>query len=95
MKEQTIPCLELLGANILARLTAKVQECLSKEDCKLKELEIFNWTDSMTVLCWITNDKLRKQYVLHRVREIHRLTAKESWGFCPGKENPADLPSRE
>jgi hypothetical protein len=94
IKEQTIPRLELLGANILARLMAKVQECLSKEDCKLKELEIFNWTDSMTVLCWITNDKLWKQYVLHRVKEIHQLTAKESWGFCPGKENPADLPSR-
>ena len=41
-----------------------------------------------------SHDKMWKQYVRHRVKDIHRLTDKESWRFCPGSENPADLPSR-
>ena len=94
LKGQTIPRLELLGANILARLIATVQGCLFEDNCNNQEVEIINWTDSMTVLCWIANDKLWKQYVMHRVEEIRRLTSKDSWRFCPGTENPADLPSR-
>ena len=94
LKGQTIPRLELLGATILARLIAKVHECLFEGDCNDQKIEIINWTDSMTVLCSIANDKLWKQYVMHRVEEIRRLTAKDSWRFCPGTENPADLPSR-
>ena len=50
--------------------------------------------DSRTVLCWIQNDKHRKQYVKHRVDEMRQLTAKKDWRFCPGMQNPADLPSR-
>ena len=71
-----------------------MHECLFEGDCNDQKIEIINWTDSMTVLCWIANDKLWKQYVMHRVEEIRRLTAKDSWRFCPGTENPADLPSR-
>ena len=59
LKKQTIPRLELLGANILARLMDTVRNCLFVN----QEIEMYNWTDSMTVLCWITNDKVWKQYV--------------------------------
>ena len=87
IKRQTIPRLELLGALILARLVNK-----------LKSLGIesptVTWTDSMTTLCWIKNERVWKQYVGQRVDEIRRLTHKDSWRHCPGEINPADLPTR-
>ena len=83
LKRQTIPRLELLGATILARLINTVHRN-----------EIYNWTDSRAVLCWITNEKCWNQYVQRRVQEIRQLTPKAAWGFCPGSQNPADLPSR-
>ena len=43
LKGQTIPRLELLGANILARLIATVQGCLSEDNCNNPEVEIINW----------------------------------------------------
>ena len=90
LKKQTIPRLELLGATILARLINTLRNCLSS----VQGIEIFIWTDSRAVLCWITNDKPWKQYVQQRLQEIRRLTPKATWGFCPGSQNPADLPSR-
>ena len=52
------------------------------------------WTDSTTALCWIKNEKPSKQYVQYRAEEIRRLTSKNYWRHCPGKQNPQDLPSR-
>ena len=54
----------------------------------------FLWTDSFTVLCWIKNAKAWKPYVQHRVSKIRELTNENSWNFCPGELNPADVPSR-
>ena len=47
----------------------------------------------MTVLCWLKNSRQWKQYVRTRVEEIHRRTDVTWWRFCPGAENPADIPS--
>ena len=88
LKEQTIPRLELLGATILARLLHVVLNCL------ISNIEIYCWTDSYTVLCWIKNDKPWRQYVQHRVNEIRKLTLKKTWRYCPGTMNPADVASR-
>lgn len=88
MKGQTIPRLELLGATILARLVHVVLNCL------ISNSEIYCWTDSYTVLCWIKNDRPWRQYVQHRVNEIRKLTHKNTWRFCPGTMNPADIASR-
>ena len=53
------------------------------------------WTDSMTVLHWISNRKAWKQYVQqHRVSEIRELTDVMAWNFCLGVLNPADYPSK-
>ena len=87
LKKQSIPRLELLGAVLLARLASKFAATVS-------QLRTFNWTDSMTALCWIKNEKVWKQYVQHRVEEIRELTTRDSWRHCPGEFNPADIPSR-
>jgi hypothetical protein len=91
IKRQSIPRLELLGATILVRLVKSVKEAMSS----LKTPpEVFLWSDSYTVLCWIRNDKTWKPYVQNRVKEIRELFDREKWRFCPGEINIADLPSR-
>ena len=91
LKKQSIPRLELLGVTILARLMFTVQGLLKTT---LRDPELYYWTDSFTTLCWIKHDRPWKQYVQHRVEEIRKLTEKSAWRFCPGKENPVDIPSR-
>ena len=89
LKKQSIPTLELFGANILARLASSIHRTLELS----QDVEIFYWLDSKTVLYWIKNAKPWKQYVLARVKEIHECTTQDSWRHCPGVQNPADLPS--
>ena len=84
LKNQSIPKLELLGATILVRLAKTVQNALPQK------LKTVFWVDSITVLCWIKNLKPWKQYIMSRVQEI---TTPDSWRFCPGNQNPADIPS--
>ena len=86
IKRQTIPRLELLGALILARLANKLKSLGT-------EILIVLWTDSMTTLCWIKNERIWKRYVAQRVNEICHLTAKELGRHCPGEVNPADIHS--
>ena len=87
IKGQTIPRLELLGATILSHLVNTILRSLPMKP------QVYCWTDSLAVLCWIKNHRYWKQYVQIRVAEIRQFTG-ESWRFCPGSENPADLPSR-
>jgi len=90
MKKQTIPRLELLGA-ILACLFNVVQNILKS----LPQMSVFCWTDSYTVLCWIKNSGPWKQYVQYRVAEIHSLTDKNSWKFCPSPADYLPTPVKE
>ena len=86
VKKQSIPRLELLGATILARLMAT--------GLNVPQLKRHYWADSYMTLCWIRNNQRWKQYVQHRVDEIHKLSDQDKWRFCPGADNPVDLPSR-
>ena len=88
MKKQTTPRLELLGATILSRLVHNVQKVLPIQP------QVYCWTDSLTVLCWIKNHHQWKQYVQIQVEEICKWVDRDNWRFCPGTENPADIPSR-
>ena len=88
VKKQSIPRLELLGAQILTRLTDTVLNQLPLQ------LRATYRVDSTTILYWIKNQRPWKQYVLRTISEIRSLTSPEQWRHCPGAVNPADLPSR-
>ena len=92
LQSQTIPRLELLAAVLLSRLLYAVTQSLGSE-MPLSPPRCF--TDSTVSLCWIKGvDKIWKVFVQNRVNEIRKLTTPDSWSHCPGKENPADIPSR-
>ena len=70
VKTQTIPRLEFLGAVLLARLMDSVIKAFS--DSVLVD-NVFYWTDSISAVCWIRNQRPWKQYVMRRVEEIRKL----------------------
>ena len=92
LSKTTIPRLELLSCLILARLIDSVKETLSP----LVNVKVVKcWTDSITALYWIRGEQKEwKLFVENRVQEIRKLVAPHIWSHCPGKENPADIPTR-
>ena len=93
IKRQSIPRLELMGANLLARLMETVRATLTEELVSIP-ISAYYWVDLVATLCWIRNHKFWKQFVRQRVSDILRLSERDERLFCPGTQNPADLPSR-
>ncbi len=92
LKPQTIPCVELLSALLLARLLKSVTTSLESE-IQLNDPTCY--TDSKVSLYWIRGvNRVWKQFVQHRVLEIRKILPSAHWHHCPGVDNPADLPSR-
>lgn len=53
------------------------------------------FSDSKVALYWIKGKERNwKPFVQNRVDQIRKLTVAEDWHFCPGVENPADIPTR-
>ena len=91
MKQETILRLELLAALILVRLIGHVGEALESE---VDITDLTCWTDSKVALAWIKGEEREwKPFIQNRVNEIRTLVAVNSWRHCPGKNNPADIPS--
>ena len=55
--KQSIPRLELLGDQLLAKLVRTVKEVLA-EELESTPINTLYWVDSVSALCWIKNDKV-------------------------------------
>ncbi|GBP03414.1 hypothetical protein EVAR_71357_1 [Eumeta japonica] len=90
LKPLSIPRLELQAAVLGTRLAKHILQVREiKTDCQ------FWWSDSKTVLRWLTIDPKRfHQFVMHRVGEIQENTNLNQWKWVPTKQNPADLATK-
>ena len=92
MKTLTVPRLELMGCLLLSKLFKSILQSLHMV---YTISELFCWTDSYDCVHWINNKrKIRERFIQGRVEEIRRNLPDIKWLHCPGKLNPADLPSR-
>lgn len=90
IKSITLPCLELCGTLLSAKLTRKVITAL-----QIRIDQIFYYTDSTIVLSWLAAEPATwKTFVCNRISEIQTLTDVNQWYHIPSKENLADLISR-
>ncbi|UYV84330.1 hypothetical protein LAZ67_X001862 [Cordylochernes scorpioides] len=89
MKNTTIPRLELVACEIGSRLAVHIKFMMEFED-----IPITLWTDSTTALAWIKRDMNWSVFVAGRVKKIRQNSSITDWRHVPGKENPADIPSR-
>lgn len=90
LKQVTIPRLELAAAV----LAVHVDKMLLRE-LQLQLEGSFFWTDSTTVLKYITNETRRfHTFVANRVSVIREATDIQQWRYVNTKHNPADEASR-
>ena len=88
---ETTTRLELLTAFLLASLFTSVELAL-KETIQIQKR--FRWIDSMAALFWIkSTEREWKQFIQNRIDKVRKLILLEAWNFCPGRLNPADLPT--
>ena len=60
-----------------------------------KDMKLFCQTDSLDCLFWIHNTKkIWKQFMQTHVLKIKDTLQGTSWLFCPGVQNPANIPNR-
>jgi len=89
LKLQTIPRLELLGAQLLTQVITKLRPLFTS----LRGIHLFS--DSQIVLAWISKSPSSLEtFVAHRVQEIQNNTADCNWGYVHTKKNPSDLACR-
>ena len=79
-----------MAAVITARLCTYVKDAI---DCSISR--IVCWTDNSSTLHFIRGSATQwKPFVANRVIEIQSLLDPSVWRYCPGSQNPADLPTR-
>ena len=90
IKYVSVPRLELVASTLAARLSTKIRETMGINFDK-----VYFWTDSVTVLRCIRNERVRFQaFVAIRVSEIKRRTKINDWHYVDTGSNPADDGSR-
>ncbi|XP_037037370.1 uncharacterized protein LOC119075084 [Bradysia coprophila] len=88
IQKMTMTRLELMGCLIGVRLAKPILESFETTVTR------FYWSDSTTALAWIKRNDEWGTFVGNRVKEIINETEVCNWFHVPGKDNPADLPSR-
>ena len=90
LKKITVPRLELSAATVSVRLNATLQKELD-----LAVHKTVYWTDSTTVLRYVSNDKTRYQtFVANRLAIIRDGSSATQWRYVESERNPADDASR-
>ncbi|XP_062588283.1 uncharacterized protein LOC134249947 [Saccostrea cucullata] len=90
LKSVSVPRLELTAATSAVKLCRMI----------MKELDylvhqVCYWTDSMTVIRYISNKTTRfHTFIANHLAIIHEATEVEQWRYVDTKQNPADLASR-
>jgi len=88
LKTISLPWLELMAAVTATRLAEFVCSSIPHDQ---QSLNVYFWTDSQTVLHWISKDISSKQFISHRIKEIRDTFPKATWSFTPSSDNPSDL----
>ena len=90
LKKITNPRLELTAATLAVRLIIMV-----KRELDFQLGKIMFWTDSTSVLKYISNDRARYHtFVANRIQVIREVTVPTQWRYVSTNTNPADLASR-
>ena len=89
LKQQTLPRLELMGADIAAQIFTMIN---TSTQYKISSTHM--WCDSQIVFHWLNSTKKLKQFVTNRVARITKVCPAQQWGYCPSADNPTDLLTR-
>ena len=88
-KKLTIPQLELIATHMATNLLSNVKIALRKYPIP----NCYGWSDSTTVLFWLQDNNVCKQFVSNRVHKIKQQNFLQ-WNYVPTAENPADTDRR-
>ncbi|XP_044175961.1 uncharacterized protein LOC114968359 [Acropora millepora] len=90
LKQWSVPRLELQATVIATRL-----HLLIREELDLPLVGVTFWSDSLTTLQYIANERRRfKPFLANRVNEIREVSTPQQWRYVPTSLNPADDGSR-
>ena len=92
LKVLSIPCLELIGCVLLAKLMKEIKEAIRSS---ILIDDTYCWTDSDVVLCRIKGkEKCWKPCVESRVVSVRGIVRRERWNHVAGAVNTAGIPMR-
>ena len=86
----TVPKLELLAADLVAKQHIRVKNAL-----RIQIERSYFWSDSSTVLHWINDtSKRHPKFIARRLENIRMNSCPDEWRYVPTDLNPADIASR-
>ena len=89
-KNLTIPRLELIATHMAINLLFNAKIALSKYPIP----NCFGWSDTTTVLSWLQDNNVYKQFVSNRLHKIKQQNFLH-WNYVPIAESSAEIGSRE